>query len=59
MTKTKYRTFREVEEEYLRNHPGEIDDYIKLLFDEYAESDDIETLLASLQSIESIETSSN
>ena len=59
MTKTKYRTFGEVEEEYLRNHPEEIDDYIKLLFDEYAESNDIKTLLASLRLIESIVTSNN
>jgi hypothetical protein len=51
MTQAKYRTFAEVEEEYLRNHPEEIDDYINLLFDEYAESDDIKTLLASLRSI--------
>jgi hypothetical protein len=59
MAKTKYRSFGEVEEEYLRNHPEEIDDYITLLFDEYAESNDIKTLLASLRSILSIETSNN
>jgi DNA-binding phage protein len=39
----------EVEEEYLRNHPDEIDDYITILFDEYAESGDITSLLSSLQ----------
>ena len=49
MTKTKYRTFGEVEEEYLRNHPEEIDDYITLLFDEYAESGDATSLFASLR----------
>lgn len=49
MMKTKYRTFEEVEEEYLRNHPDEIDDYITLLFDEYAESGDANTLFASLR----------
>jgi probable addiction module antidote protein len=44
-----YRTIREVEEEYLRNHPEEIDDYITVLFDEYAESGDTSSLLASLR----------
>lgn len=38
----------EIEEEYLRNHPEEIDDYITVLFDEYAESGDTATLLSSL-----------
>jgi probable addiction module antidote protein len=51
MTKTKYRTFRAVEEEYLRDHPEEIDDYITVLFDEYAESDDAAALFASLRLI--------
>ena len=54
MTKTKYRTFGEVEEEYLRNHPEEIDDYITLLFDEYAESDDATSLFASLRLVSRI-----
>jgi hypothetical protein len=44
----KYRSINEVEEEYLRNHPDEIDDYITILFDEYAESGDIASLLSSL-----------
>lgn len=44
----KYRSINEVEEEYLRNHPHEIDDYITILFDEYAESGDIVSLLSSL-----------
>lgn len=47
----KYRTIGEVEEEYLRNHPDEIDDYITVLFDEYAESGDTQSLLSSLRSI--------
>ena len=54
MTKTKYRTFGEVEEEYLRNHPEEIDDYITLLFDEYAESGDATSLFASLRLVSRI-----
>jgi DNA-binding phage protein len=52
MTKTKYRTFGEVEEEYLRNHPEEIDDYITLLFDEYAESGDATIIFASLRLVD-------
>ncbi|WP_310424309.1 hypothetical protein [Chamaesiphon sp. VAR_48_metabat_135_sub] len=40
-----------MEEEYLRNHPDEIDDYITILFDEYAESGDTQALLSSLRSI--------
>ncbi len=44
-----YRTIGEVEEQYLRDNPNEIDDYITILFDEYAESGDTASLLASLQ----------
>ena len=44
-----YRTIGEVEEQYLRDHPNEIDDYITILFDDYAESGDTASLLASLQ----------
>jgi probable addiction module antidote protein len=45
----KYRTIGEIEEEYLRNHPEEIDDYITILFDDYAESGDTASLLRSLR----------
>jgi probable addiction module antidote protein len=44
-----YRTIGEVEEQYLRDHPEEIDDYITILFDDYAESGDTATLLSSLR----------
>ncbi|MDN5752372.1 MAG: putative addiction module antidote protein [Nitrosospira sp.] len=44
-----YRTISEVEEEYLRNHPDEVDDYVSVLFDEYAESGDTASLMASLR----------
>lgn len=44
-----YRTIGEIEEEYLRNHPNEMDDYITVLFDEYAESGDAAALLSSLR----------
>lgn len=48
---SKYRTLREVEEEYLRNHPEEIDDYIMVLFDEYADSSDTASLMTSLRTV--------
>ncbi len=48
---SKYRTLREVEEEYLRNHPEEIDDYITVLFDEYADSSDTASLMTSLRTV--------
>jgi probable addiction module antidote protein len=44
-----YRTIGEVEEQYLRDHPNEVDDYITVLFDEYAESGDTAALLSSLR----------
>ncbi|WP_333873427.1 addiction module antidote protein [Methylobacter sp.] len=44
-----YRTIGEVEEQYLRDHPEEVDDYITVLFDEYAESGDTAALLSSLR----------
>jgi probable addiction module antidote protein len=44
-----HRTISEFEEEYLRKHPDEMDDYITVLFDEYAESGDAAALLSSLR----------
>ena len=44
-----FRTLGEVEEQYLRDHPDELDDYINVLFDEYAESGDTAALLSSLR----------
>ncbi len=46
-----YRTLAEVEEAYLRDHPDEVDDYITIIFDEYAESGDTASLLSSLRII--------
>ena len=46
-----YRTISEVEEAYLRDHPEEIDDYVSIIFDEYAESGDTASLLSSLRVI--------
>jgi probable addiction module antidote protein len=51
MAKRNLRTFREVEEEYFRNHPEEIGPYIKEIFDEYAQDGNSAALLASLRVI--------
>ena len=44
-----YRTFTDVEESYFREHPEEIDDYIEILFEEYAKDGDTGTLLSSMR----------
>lgn len=44
-------TLDEVEETYLRNHPQEIDAYLKLTFDDLLNSDDHKAALASLRII--------
>lgn len=44
-----YRTFGDLEEGYLRDHPEEVDDYLAILFDEYAQSGDTAALLSSLR----------
>lgn len=51
MAKRTYRQFREVEEEYFRTHPEEIDAYLDEIFDEYAEDHNSAALLASLRVI--------
>ena len=43
------RTLDEVTEEYFRNHPEEIDDYLTEIFQDYAEDNDTGALLASLR----------
>lgn len=45
----KYRSFTEIEESYFREHPEEIDDYIAIIFDEYAKDGDTGALLSSLR----------
>ena len=45
----KFRTLDEFEEEYFRNHPEEIDDYLTEIFQEYSEDNDSGALLASLR----------
>jgi probable addiction module antidote protein len=47
----KYRTFTEVETSYFREHPEEIDDYIDILFEEFAKDGDTGALLSSLRVI--------
>jgi probable addiction module antidote protein len=44
-----YRTIDDIQEEYLRNHPEEIDEYISELFEEYAQDGDIAALLSCLR----------
>ena len=46
-----YRNIDDITEEYLRDHPDEIDDYITELFEEYSQDGDIATLLSSLRVI--------
>ena len=51
MTEHRYRTLDQVEEEYYRNHPDEIDDYLTTCFEEYAKDSCTPALLASLRMI--------
>ena len=44
-----YRTFGDLEEGYLRDHPEEVGDYLAILFDEDAQSGDTAALLSSLR----------
>ncbi len=46
---TDYRNIDDITEEYLREHPDEIDDYITELFEEYGQDGDIAALLSSLR----------
>ncbi len=48
---SKYRTLEEVTEEYLRNHPEEIDDFLRESFAEYAKDGDSAILLSQLRII--------
>ena len=45
----KLQNFDEYEEEYFCKHPEEIDDYLKIIFDEYAQDSDTGALLSSLR----------
>lgn len=59
MAKRTYRQFRDVEEEYFRNHPEEIDPYLDEIFDAYAKDNDSPSLLASLRVIAKVKGISN
>jgi DNA-binding phage protein len=48
---TKYRTLDQLEEEYFRQHPEEIDPYLTEIFEEFAKDGDSAALLASLRII--------
>ena len=49
--KKNLRTFREVEEEYFRRRPKEINAYIEEIFDAYTQDQNSAALLASLRVI--------
>lgn len=52
MTKERfYKTLDENEEEYYRNHPDEIDEYLIIAFEEYAKDGCTAALLAQLHMI--------
>ena len=44
-----YRTLDEITEEYLRKHPEEIDSFVSVLFEEYAQDGDIAATLSALR----------
>ena len=51
MAKRTYRTLDEVSEDYYRNHPNEIDGYLKTCFEEYAKDGCTSALLSSLRMV--------
>ncbi|MEX2491997.1 MAG: addiction module antidote protein [Nitrospirales bacterium] len=51
MAKRKLRTFEQVEEEYYREYPDEIESYLKVCFEEYAKDRATSALLSSLRMI--------
>ena len=44
-----YRSFSDVEESYFHDHPEEMDEYMVLMFEEYAKDGDTGALLSSLR----------
>jgi probable addiction module antidote protein len=44
-----FRTLVDIEESYFRDHPEEIDDYLTMIFEEYAKDSDTGALLSSLR----------
>ena len=49
--KRNYRTLDQIDEEYYRNHPEEIDSYLSIVFEEYAKDGCTPALLSSLRMI--------
>ena len=49
--KRTYRTLDQIDEEYYRNHPDEIDSYLETAFEEYAKDGCTPALLSSLRMI--------
>lgn len=47
--RTSLRSFADVEESYFRDHPEEMDEYMVLMFEEYAKDGDTGALLSSLR----------
>ena len=47
-------TLDTLEADYLRDHPDEIDEYISVIFDEYARDGETGALLASLRTISKV-----
>lgn len=49
--KRQYRTIDRIDEEYYRRHPDQIDSYLRITFEEYAQNGCVSTLLSSLRMI--------
>ncbi|QUY40409.1 addiction module antidote protein [Acaryochloris marina] len=47
----KLRTLDQIENDYFRQHPEEIEEYISVIFEEYAKDENIGALLASLRTV--------
>lgn len=47
----KFRTFDAMKEGYFLKHPEELDDFVKIIFEEYARDNDTSALLASLRTV--------
>jgi HTH-type transcriptional regulator/antitoxin HigA len=48
---TNYRTLDNIEEDYFKDHPEEVDSYLVEMFEQYAQDGDSSALLASLRVI--------
>jgi probable addiction module antidote protein len=59
MSKQDYRTLDQVEEEFLRDNPAELDNYIRDLFEDYAAHKSAPALLASLRVVAKVKGMSN